>query len=137
MTGDSAHVVGDVVVHDTTLSRTTDAEEVFPGRAPWAVKDFTAAEIAELDAGSWFGAGFAGARVPTLSQYLETGCSLDQAAAALHIHRSTLRYRLGRIEELIGLDLRNPDTRFHLQLATRALATLEAMRQDGWGPASA
>lgn len=59
-----------VVVHDTTLGRTTDAEEVFPGRAPWAVKDFTAAEIAKLDAGSWFGAGFAGARVPTLTQYL-------------------------------------------------------------------
>jgi sugar diacid utilization regulator len=64
----------------------------------------------------------------TLSQYLETGCSLDQAAASLHIHRSTLRYRLGRIEDLLGLDLRSADTRFHLQLATRALATLEAMR---------
>ncbi|MFJ8857484.1 glycerophosphodiester phosphodiesterase [Streptomyces sp. NPDC102451] len=59
-----------VVVHDTTLNRTTDAEEVFPDRAPWAVKDFTAAEIARLDAGSWFGPAFAGARVPTLTQYL-------------------------------------------------------------------
>ncbi|MHC3459537.1 glycerophosphodiester phosphodiesterase [Streptomyces flavovirens] len=59
-----------VVLHDTTLDRTTDAEEVFPGRAPWAVKDFTAAEIARLDAGSWFGPAFAGARVPTFAQYL-------------------------------------------------------------------
>ncbi|CAM5727323.1 Hydrolase OS=Streptomyces fumanus OX=67302 GN=GCM10018772_65720 PE=4 SV=1 [Streptomyces fumanus] len=42
-----------VVVHDDTLRRTTDAEEVFPDRAPWKVKDFTAAEIARLDAGSW------------------------------------------------------------------------------------
>ncbi|WP_307797725.1 glycerophosphodiester phosphodiesterase family protein, partial [Streptomyces laculatispora] len=55
-----------VVIHDTDLKRTTDAEEVFPGRAPWAVKDFTAAEIARLDAGSWFGARYAGTRVPTL-----------------------------------------------------------------------
>ena len=59
-----------VVIHDDTLARTTDVEQRFPGRAPWKVKDFTAAEIATLDAGSWFGAKWAGARVPTLKQYL-------------------------------------------------------------------
>ncbi|MFI1430627.1 glycerophosphodiester phosphodiesterase [Streptomyces lydicus] len=59
-----------VVVHDTTLERTTNAATVFPGRAPWRVGDFTAAEIARLDAGSWFGAPFAGERVPTLDAYL-------------------------------------------------------------------
>jgi DNA-binding PucR family transcriptional regulator len=67
----------------------------------------------------------------TLSQYFEHGCSLDQAASALYIHRSTLRYRLGRIEELLDRDLRNADTRFHLQLATRALAALDAMQEGG------
>ncbi|MEU9374700.1 glycerophosphodiester phosphodiesterase family protein [Streptomyces sp. NPDC048255] len=60
-----------VVIHDDTLSRTTDVEQVFPGRSPWRVKDFTAAEIARLDAGSWFGEEFAGARVPTLRQYMD------------------------------------------------------------------
>ncbi|MCP3820959.1 glycerophosphodiester phosphodiesterase [Streptomyces sp. A3M-1-3] len=59
-----------VVMHDDNLVRTTNAEEVFPGRAPWKVKDFTAAEIARLDAGSWFDQKFAGARVPTLEQYV-------------------------------------------------------------------
>ncbi|MFD7435283.1 glycerophosphodiester phosphodiesterase [Streptomyces sp. NPDC059861] len=59
-----------VVLHDDTLRRTTDVEQVFPGRAPWRVKDFTAAEIARLDAGSWFGSAHAGARVPTLTEYL-------------------------------------------------------------------
>lgn len=59
-----------VVLHDATLRRTTDAARVFPDRAPWKVKDFTAAEIARLDAGSWFGAGFRGTRVPTLARYL-------------------------------------------------------------------
>ncbi|MFI9616165.1 glycerophosphodiester phosphodiesterase [Streptomyces sp. NPDC052023] len=59
-----------VVVHDDTLRRTTDVEQVFPRRAPWRVKDFTAAEIARLDAGSWFGPAYAGARVPTLTEYL-------------------------------------------------------------------
>ncbi|WP_318198724.1 glycerophosphodiester phosphodiesterase family protein [Streptomyces sp. MCL20-2] len=59
-----------VVLHDTDLKRTTDAEEIFPDRAPWAVKDFTAAELAKLDAGSWFGEQFTGARIPTLTQFL-------------------------------------------------------------------
>ncbi|WP_030858742.1 glycerophosphodiester phosphodiesterase [Streptomyces sp. NRRL S-37] len=59
-----------VVLHDDSLRRTTDVEEVFPDRAPWKVKDFTAAEIARLDAGSWFGAAYAGARVPTLEQFV-------------------------------------------------------------------
>ncbi|MFG2831710.1 glycerophosphodiester phosphodiesterase [Streptomyces sp. NPDC048434] len=59
-----------VVMHDATLDRTTDAAKVFPGRAPWRVGDFTAAEIARLDAGSWFGKQFAGERVPTLADYL-------------------------------------------------------------------
>ena len=43
-----------MIVHDTTLTRTTDVEEVFPERAPWNVGDFTLAEIKQLDAGSWF-----------------------------------------------------------------------------------
>ncbi|MFJ4470416.1 glycerophosphodiester phosphodiesterase [Streptomyces sp. NPDC089424] len=59
-----------VVVHDDVLRRTTDVEQVFPGRAPWRVGDFTAAEIARLDAGSWFGSDHAGARVPTLTEFL-------------------------------------------------------------------
>jgi glycerophosphoryl diester phosphodiesterase len=59
-----------VVVHDDSLARTTDVEQKFPARAPWKVKDFTAAEIATLDAGSWRGAQWAGARVPTLKEYL-------------------------------------------------------------------
>jgi glycerophosphoryl diester phosphodiesterase len=45
-----------VVMHDDTLSRTTDAGEVFPGRKPWTVYDFDLAELRRLDAGSWFAA---------------------------------------------------------------------------------
>ncbi|MEV5841936.1 glycerophosphodiester phosphodiesterase family protein [Streptomyces sp. NPDC051985] len=59
-----------VVIHDDSLQRTTNAAQVFPGRAPWKVKDFTAAEIARLDAGSWFSPSCAGTRVPTLAQYM-------------------------------------------------------------------
>nr|WP_233221290.1 glycerophosphodiester phosphodiesterase family protein [Streptomyces carminius] len=59
-----------VVLHDDGLARTTDVEEVFPDRAPWKVADFTAAEIARLDAGSWFAPQYAGEPVPTLRQFL-------------------------------------------------------------------
>lgn len=59
-----------ILMHDTTLGRTTDAEEVYPDRAPWRVGDFTLAEIRKLDAGAWFGAAFRSERVPTLGEAL-------------------------------------------------------------------
>jgi sugar diacid utilization regulator len=65
--------------------------------------------------------------VRSLSEYLERGGSLDQAAETLYIHRSTLKYRLGRIASLTGVDLADPDARFNLQLATRTLATIRAL----------
>lgn len=71
-----------VCIHDLSLERTTNAEEVFPdrfvedpsGRYPgkhWLVNDFTLAEIKRLDAGSWFGAKFAGARIPTFQEAID------------------------------------------------------------------
>ncbi|MBA0126126.1 hypothetical protein H0B56_11295 [Haloechinothrix sp. YIM 98757] len=61
-----------VAVHDTTLERTTDVEEVFPARAPWRVGDFTLAELRQLDAGSWFSDEFAGERIPTLREVVDS-----------------------------------------------------------------
>ncbi len=58
--------------------------------------------------------------VYTLAQYLECGGNYNDSAAVLHIHRSTLRYRLGRIRELTGFDLHDANIRFNLQAATRA-----------------
>jgi sugar diacid utilization regulator len=68
------------------------------------------------------------ALVDTLSEYLECGGSYDAAAASLSVHRNTLKYRLQRIRELSGHDLSCPDTRFNLQLATRAWQTLVGLR---------
>lgn len=50
-------VTGDgelVLLHDETLTRTTDARERFPDREPWHCFSFTLDEIRSLDAGSWF-----------------------------------------------------------------------------------
>jgi glycerophosphoryl diester phosphodiesterase len=60
-----------VLMHDTTLTRTTNVEEVFPDRAPWRVSDFTYAEMQQLDAGSWFSEEYAGEPVPTMAQMVE------------------------------------------------------------------
>jgi len=45
-----------VILHDKTLSRTTDVEHLkrFRNRRPWPLHRFIYAELAELDAGSWF-----------------------------------------------------------------------------------
>lgn len=68
-----------VCIHDHTLERTTNVEEVFPDRAQmvggkkvWPVVGFTLAEIQTLDAGAWKGAQFAGARIPTLQQMIDS-----------------------------------------------------------------
>jgi sugar diacid utilization regulator len=59
------------------------------------------------------------ALVETLSQYFDCGGNYDETAAALAIHRSTLRYRLQRIREISGADLANVDSRLNLHVATR------------------
>jgi sugar diacid utilization regulator len=66
--------------------------------------------------------------VDTLAAYLECGGNYDLTAKALSLHRSTLRYRLQRIREMSGHELNDPDTRFNLQLATRAWTTVHALR---------
>ena len=70
-----------ICLHDDTLERTTNVEEVFPdrysrestvdGAKHWFANDFTVAEIKRLDAGSWRGAIFAGTRVPTWQEMLD------------------------------------------------------------------
>jgi len=60
-----------VLMHDTTLVRTTNAQRVFPGRGPWRVADFTYEELMRLDAGSWKSHSFVGERIPLLEDAIE------------------------------------------------------------------
>lgn len=67
-----------VCLHDPTLNRTTDVEDLFPdryrdvdGARQWFVADFTLAEIKRLDAGRWFDARFAGERIPTFQEAVD------------------------------------------------------------------
>ena len=46
--------------------------------------------------------------VKYLLAYLDCGCSVKNASAALNVHGNTLAYRLARIREIADLDLREP-----------------------------
>ncbi|MCU0475570.1 MAG: PucR family transcriptional regulator ligand-binding domain-containing protein [Anaerolineae bacterium] len=61
----------------------------------------------------------------TLEVYLDLGGSGIHTAEALHIHRSTLNYRLGRITEHLGVDLGDPTQRINLQTALKLLRLFE------------
>ncbi|MDP1580335.1 MAG: glycerophosphodiester phosphodiesterase family protein [Candidatus Didemnitutus sp.] len=58
-----------IVIHDHSLRRTTNAEQVF-GAGDWLVTGVTAAELGKLDAGAWFDPRFAGAKLPRLDEAL-------------------------------------------------------------------
>jgi glycerophosphoryl diester phosphodiesterase len=68
-----------ICLHDASLERTTNVEEVFPDRGVtvsldgstrkhWVANDFTLAEIKRLDAGSWFDSKFAGEKIVTFDE---------------------------------------------------------------------
>jgi len=62
--------------------------------------------------------------VKTLEAFLASDRHLERTAAALHIHVNTVRYRLGKIQDDLGVDLHDVDTRFLLELALRVQAAL-------------
>ncbi|NKE62769.1 hypothetical protein FXN61_41030 [Lentzea sp. PSKA42] len=55
----------------------------------------------------------------TAEVYCSRGGDVGETAAALHLHRSTLYYRLDRIAEITGLDPRDGEARFELMLGLR------------------
>ena len=60
-----------------------------------------------------------GVLLQTLGAYLATNGSPTEAADRLHLHRNTVLYRLGRIEDLLGADLRDAEVRLGLHLALK------------------
>jgi purine catabolism regulator len=54
--------------------------------------------------------------VRTLWVYFAAGANASEAADRLFLHRNSMLYRLARIGELTGLDLKEPRARLALQL---------------------
>jgi hypothetical protein len=57
--------------------------------------------------------------IPTLEAFLEADGSWTRCAARLHLHVNTLRYRVGRIEQLTGRDLSRLEDKLDFFLALR------------------
>ncbi|MBR1829847.1 MAG: helix-turn-helix domain-containing protein [Atopobiaceae bacterium] len=65
-----------------------------------------------------------GELMETLFCYLQTACSTARAAQALNLHKNTMLYRLGRIKEVLGINLEKGEELFKLQVSFRALMNL-------------
>lgn len=52
-----------------------------------------------------------------LKKYFELGCSIQDAAAELHLHRNSVAYKLRKIEEIIKLSVNAPYDRTKIMVA--------------------
>lgn len=66
----------------------------------------------------------------TLETYLDAGGNSVQTADALHIHRSTLNYRLARIREICSVDLSSPGARMNLQVALKLIRLFDDLPRE-------
>ena len=116
-----------VCVHDLSLARTTNVEEIFPERAveimrrgrlekSWLVNDFTLDEIRRLDAGSWYDPAFAQERVPTLQEMID----LVAGKAGIYPETKDPDFYLDR-----GIDV---DQKLHELLVRNGLDTRQGQR---------
>ncbi|MFE3184377.1 PucR family transcriptional regulator [Streptomyces violascens] len=64
--------------------------------------------------------------VASLRAWLSRHGQWDAAAADLGVHRHTLRYRMRRVEEILGRSLDDPDVRMELWLALKATSAPDA-----------
>jgi sugar diacid utilization regulator len=67
-----------------------------------------------------------GAMVETLETWLDEGCDSRNTVARLQVHRTSLYYRLGRIEEITGMALNSGSVRLDLHLGLK-LARLQGL----------
>lgn len=62
----------------------------------------------------------------TLETFLDQNGNLRATARALGLHRNTITYQLERINQMLGQDLNDPETRLNLQVALRVSRLLKA-----------
>jgi glycerophosphoryl diester phosphodiesterase len=134
-----------VCLHDDSLERTTDVEEVFPDRSRsvtgaggqatkrWLLADFTLAELQRLDAGSWFDPSFRGTRIPTFAETIESlrgrsGLFIELKSPELYegIERMILAELKAR-----GLDQPGADPRTPVLLQSFTASSLQILTGTG------
>ena len=55
--------------------------------------------------------------VRTLFYYIENECNLHKTAREINVSISGMRYRITRIEEIIGVDLAKASSKFEIQIS--------------------
>lgn len=106
-----------VVIHDFTVDATTDGS----GR----VADMPLAQLHELDAGSTFDPAFAGERIPTLAEVLETvGHQLF-----LNVELKTLRLRSQGLEQAVIAQIERHRQKDNVLLSSFNLFSLRRVKR--------
>ncbi len=103
-----------ILMHDWTVDRTTN------GSGP--VWEHTYDQLARLDAGGWYASGFAGARVPTLEQFLAL-IQPSGARAILELKGSWTTQQAAIVGDLID----RYGVRDRVIVASFSLPTLQAL----------
>ncbi len=68
--------------------------------------------------------------VRTLRVYFPAGANASVVADRLFLHRNSMLYRLARIQNLTGLDLKEPEVRLALQLGLLTIDAEERSHDD-------
>jgi len=124
-----------------------DVDRVFDsaGRHPGAIRAVTSTDEARttvlldgivalmpddlVDPRLWalrdYDAGHDGSLVDTLRAYLDCFGDVAAAGVVLHVHPNTVRYRMRRVEKILGTSLGDPDDRLVLALGLRAMPPTE------------
>lgn len=132
-----------ICLHDDTLERTTNAAEVFPDRfretvrdgktiRKWPLADFTLAELRRLDAGAWFGARHAGARIPTLDETIAAArgrCGLFIEVKSPEAYPGIERQVIEALRRA-GLDQPGAEARTPVVIQSFSAASLEVFARD-------
>ena len=92
---------------------------------PDALRAFADAMLAPLDG---YDRDHNGELIVSLQAFLQHNARWETAAADLFVHRHTLRYRMRKVEELSGRDLRSSFDRMEFWLALRARDLMAAER---------
>jgi len=92
---------------------------------PAALLEFIARYIEPLER---YDAEHSSKLLNSLETFYEAGFNLQEAARRLNVHVSTLRYRLTRIEDLLGVDPKVGDSRLNIEVAVKAAKALAVHR---------
>lgn len=68
--------------------------------------------------------------IRTLRVFFAVNANASEAADRLYLHRNSLPYRLARVQELTGLDLKDHRARLALQLGLLASTTERSDRDE-------